>query len=677
MEFKKLFEPTTIGKVFIKNRIAMAPVNLFPPSPLCNADGEITQRTIDFYAERAKGGAGMIITSVFKVEKEIEKCSKNGVMSWPLFVPKNWSQWAELVDNLHAYESKLFVQLSAGPGRTVGGDVLASGVKPVSASENIAYFNPAITTRPITKDEIKKIVEAFGNAAQLMATIGIDGIEVHGHEGYLIDQFMTALWNKRTDEYGGELENRLRFPMEIIEKIRDVVGKDFPLIYRYGVKHFAKASSHFGNFPWNTALGPEDLEEKGRDVPESIEIAKLLEKAGINALDLDVGCYEGWYWAHPPIYQAHGYTIDLVSKIKEVVNIPVIAAGRLDVPELAEETLAEGKADIISLGRALLADPFWPKKVREGKVEDIRPCIGCHDGCVQRVLFQGRVLSCTVNPTCGREKTYALKPAVKAKKIMIVGGGVAGMEAARIATLRGHDVTIYEKSGKLGGHLIEAAVPDFKSDIDRLLKWYIAELKKIGVKVVFNVEGNTELVKKEDPDVVIIATGSSASIPEIRGLKGNAMVTTSMDLLLGCKKAGEKVIILGGGQSGCEVALWLAKQGKNVTVVEQLPNVMFDGVIINREMLLALLAKNKVQIITSATIEEVDKESVTIVDKENRRTKKDCDTLVIATGLEANKQLYDSLKRQIASELYKIGDCKEPRKIFDAILEGHILGKEI
>jgi len=677
MKFQKLFEPIHIGKVLIKNRVAMAPVNLFPPSSICNAEGEITQRTIDFYAERAKGGAGMIITSVFKVEKEIEKCSKNEVMSWPLFTSKNWSQWAELVDILHTFESKLFIQLSAGPGRTVGGDVLASGVKPVSASENIAYFDPKVITRPLTKDEIKKIVQAFGSAAQLAATIGIDGIEIHGHEGYLIDQFMTALWNKRTDEYGGELENRLRFPIEIIEKIRDTVGKDFPLIFRYGVKHFAKASSHFGNFPWDTALESEDFEEKGRDIPESIEIAKLLEKAGINALDLDVGCYEGWYWAHPPIYQPHGYAVDLIAKVKEAVNIPVITAGRLGIPELAERILCEGKADVISLGRALLADPFWPKKVQEGRVEDIRPCIGCHDGCVQRVLFHGRVLSCTVNPTCGREKIYSFEPAVKTKKVMVVGGGVAGMEVARIATLRGHNVIIYEKNGELGGHLVEAATPDFKSDIKRLLNWYRAEVRKLGIKVIFNVEADAELIKKENPDVVIIATGSSASMPEIRGLKGNLMVATVVDILLGKKKVGENIVILGGGQNGCEVALWLAKQGKNVTVVEQLPNLMLDGVIINREMLLALLAKNKVQIITNATIEEVDIGSVIIMDKDNRKIKKDCDTLVIATGLKPNNQLYNDLKGQITSELYRIGDCKEPRKIFDAILEGYLLGKEI
>jgi 2-enoate reductase len=677
MKFKKLFEPIQIGKVFLKNRIAMAPVNLFPPSSLCTEEGEITERTVDFYTERAKGGVGMIITSVFKVEREIDKCSKYGVMTWPLFTMKNCSQWAEFVDNLHAYETKLFIQLSAGPGRNVGGDVLASGVVPVSASENIAYFDPKIITKPLTKDEIKKIVEAFGNAAQLAAMVGIDGIEIHGHEGYLIDQFMTTLWNKRTDEYGGELENRLRFPLEIIEKIRDTVGKNFPLIFRFGVKHFAKACSHFGNFPWDTALESEEFEEKGRDIPESIEIAKILEKAGVDALDLDVGCYEGWYWAHPPIYQPHGYAVDMISKVKKTVNIPVITAGRLDVPELAEKILSEGKADIISLGRALLADPYWPQKVKEGKVEEIRPCIGCHDGCVQRVLYRGRTLGCTVNPTCGREKVYPLSPAIKAKKVMIIGGGVAGMETARIAALRGHNVTIYEKSGKLGGHLIEASTPDFKSDIKRLLSWYITQINKLGVKVVLNMEVDADFVRKENPDVVIVATGSSPTVPEIKGLRENPIVASVIDILLGKKKAGEKIVILGGGLNGCETGLWLARQGKRVTIVEQLSQIMTDGVIINREMLFALLVKNNVQIITNATIEEVGKASVTIIDKEKRRTKIDCDTLILATGLKPNNDIYVSLIKQGILEVYRIGDCKEPRKIFDAIHEGFLLGIKI
>jgi len=665
MKFKKLFEPIHVGKIYIKNRIAMAPMNLFPPYALCEADGTITQRAIDYYLERAKGGVGMIITSVFKVENEIEKCSRNGVMSWPLLVPKNLGELSELVSYLHSYGTKLFVQLSAGPGRNTERDVIAAGVKPVSASTLPCVFAPKVTTRPLTTEEVEKIVDAFGSAVELVATAGIDGVQIHGHEGYLIDQFMTSIYNTRNDKYGGDLEGRLKFPVEIIEKIKDTNGKDYPVIFRYGVKHCMKGL-------FQRTLQANGYVEAGRDIPESIEIAKRLEKAGVDALDLDAGCYDSWYWAHPPIYFEHGYIIDLVAKVKKDVNIPVITAGRLDIPELAEKVLEEGKADIVSLGRGLLADPYWPKKVQEGRLEDIRPCIGCHDGCIYR-----KPLSCAVNPSCGRERLTELVPATKPKKVLVAGGGVAGMEAAKVATVRGHSVILYEKGRELGGHLIEASVPNFKYDVKRLLGWYKTQMKKLNIKVKLDTEMTPEVVKEEKPDVVIVATGSSPIVPETPGIEKIPVVTACCECLLGKKKAGNMVVVMGGGLEGCETALWLAKQGKNVTIVEILPKVMATGIFnTNREMLMDLLTENNVQILTNTTIEEATEEGVILIDKDFKRRLIKCDTLVIGVGLKPEKKLYESLLDERV-ELYLIGDCVEPRKILDAIWDGFTIGRTI
>jgi 2-enoate reductase len=495
----------------------------------------------------------------------------------------------------------------------------------------------------------------------MAAAVGIDGIEIHGHEGYLIDQFVTKIWNKRDDKYGGDLKNRLTFPIEIIQNIKDAVGKDFPLIYRFGVKHFIR--------------DPTTGNELGRDISESIEIAQCLEELGVDALDLDAGCYESMYWAHPPTYMPHGCYVDMVARVKKTVRIPVIVAGRIDIPELAEKVLEEGKADIISLGRSLLADPYWPKKAREGKVEDIRPCIGCHEGCVHRVA-NGRPLSCSVNPSCGRERLYELKPATKPKRVKIAGGGVAGMEAARVLAIRGHKVTLYEKTDRLGGHLIEASVPEFKEDIQRLLMWYITQIKKLRIKVKFDTEFTPKSVMKERADVVIVATGSAPLIPEISSREKGPMILTCCDLLSDKKKTGDRIVMLGGGLVGCETALWLATQGKNVTVVECEDNVMRDIFDANRQFLLDKLTENKVEILTNTSVQDVVKGGVIIIDKNSNRKMIPCDTVVFAVGFKPERKLYGSLANKV-EELYEIGDCKQPRKIHDAIWDGFIVGLTI
>ncbi len=287
---------------------------------------------------------------------------------------------------------------------------------PVSASAVPHFHEPKILCRPLETVEVEKIVKAFGTAAEILAAAGVDGIELHGHEGYLFDQFTTSLWNQRTDNYGGNLKQRLTFPIEVLKEIKQHAGADFPVQYRFGLKHYIKGLN-------SGALQGESFSEAGRDISEGLEMAKLLEEAGFDALHVDAGCYDSWYWAHPPIYQEHGCMVDMAARVKEVVSIPVIAVGKLELPEQAERVIAEGKSDMIAIGRGLLADSHWPVKVAEGKTEDIRPCIGCHDGCIGRFM-RGKPLSCAVNPACGREKLYALDRVEKPKKVVIVGGGI-------------------------------------------------------------------------------------------------------------------------------------------------------------------------------------------------------------------------------------------------------------
>ena len=657
MKYEKLFEPVKVGKIFIKNRIAMAPMGI---AGLVNPDGSLTQRAIDYYTERAIGGVGLIISGLTRVDDTIEPRGPS-----PLVSPASAYSFGELAESVHYYGAKIFIQLTAGLGRVMAGVAIDRGVASVSASANPAYWRPKVTTRALSTNELKTLITAFGNAVVTLKALGIDGVELHGHEGYLFDQFTTALWNKRNDKYGGSLKNRLRFPVEVLEVMKSKAGSDYPVIYRYGLKHYIKA-------PWSAALPGEHFKEMGRDIEEGLEMTSFLEEAGFDALHVDAGSYDSWYWAHPPLYQSYGCMVDMAEKVKKIVNIPVITVGRLDVPELAEKVLQEGKADIIALGRALLADPHWPKKVHEGKIEDIRPCIGCHDGCLGRMIHDHKPLSCATNPSTGRERIYTIIRTTQPKKVLIAGGGVAGMEAARVASLKGDDVTLYERSKRLGGHLIEASVPDFKVSIKWLLNWYETQLKKMNVRVKLDMEVTKKLVKQEKPHKIVIATGSIPIMPNTPGVRAQN-TATCIDLLLGRKKAGKKVVVLGGGLVGCETALWLARNGKEVTIVEMLPEIGVGIFHANRIMLIDMLTEKKVKVLTSATIEEIGGKEVVIIDCNSRKSTYACDTVALGVGLKSCNELYDSLKTEF-TEVYVVGDCNKPGRILNAIWDGFTIG---
>lgn len=668
--YSRLFQPIKIGNMEIKNRIAMAPMGI---AGLVTENGGFTQRAIDYYAERAKGETGLIITGVVKVENEIDKLH---VLTIPCLTldPRHFIQTASnLTQAVHAYDAKIIVQLTAGLGR-VGAPprgMPESQAIPVAPSAIPNYWDPTITCRELTTREVETLVQRFGEAAEVMVTAGFDGIEIHAvHEGYLLDQFTIAMFNKRTDKYGGDLKGRLTLPIEILHEIKNKVGKDYPVQLRFSIKSFVKDWRQGG-------LPNEEFKEAGRDTEEGLEAARILEKAGYDAFNADAGTYDAWYWAHPPLYQEHGCYLPLTEKLKKVVKVPVIVAGRMELPELAEQAIVEGKIDIVELGRGLLADPFWANKVKEGKTDNIRPCLGCHDGCVGS-MFLNRALSCAVNPACGREIEYAVQPTSQTKNVIVVGGGVAGMEAARVAAIRGHRVTLYEKSAKLGGHLIEASVPSFKKDVERLIDWYKNELDALKIQIHLNKVVSPELLQEKNPDAVIVATGSRPIIPDIPGIE-KERITTATDLLLNKKRGGESVIIAGGGLIGCETALWLAQQGKKVTIVEALDRLMQAGNPVprpNKLMLLDLLRFYKVTVLTNTTLIEITDEGAIVEDTSSRRNTLPADTVVLAVGLECDQNLYQSLTGKIAN-LYLIGDAMQAQNIMHAIWNAYEVTRNI
>lgn len=642
LQFPKLFEPGYIGKLKVRNRIIMAPI----AACFEDSDGTFSQRAIDYFVTRAKGGVGLIMTGASRVDRIIEDPP-----TWPVpWIDSDMhiAKASDLVEAVHDYGAKICIQLSAGVGRQA--DWASPTRPPVAPSEIPAYADPNVTCHELTKEEIGRIVNAHAEAARRVMVAGFDMIEFHAHTGYLTDEFMTEAWNKRKDEYGGDIEKRMRFPLELIASVRNVVGEDFPLSFRLTIDH--KMSD-------------------GRSLSESLEIAKRLEAAGIDILHVDGGCYESVPWIFPPIYFPEGCMVDLSLAIKNVVEIPVITVGKIKRPEFAEQILNDGKADFICMGRQLLADPDWANKAKDGDVKDIRPCINCNEFCIGR-MFLYRPISCSVNPQVGKERYYAITHAEQSKKIIVVGGGPAGMEAARVAAMRRHKVTLYEKEKNLGGQLKVAAMPPFKGVLMDFINYLSSQLDKLGVQIKTGQELTPEHITKLGPDAVIIASGANPVIPDIPGIK-NPNVITATDLLLGRKTPGEIVLVAGGGMAGCDTALFLALEGKDVTIIEMLPDVATDINPMSRAALLDMLDQNGVTIHTGKTIRKITMEGVILCNEKGREENLKGDTIVLAFGARSENKYVESIKDNV-KEVYIVGDCSSPRKVGEAIHEGFVAG---
>ncbi len=663
MHYPHLFKPITLGSTRLKNRIAMAPMN--NGSQVDPVTGNATMLLADYFGERARGGAGLLVTGVFKVEYEIEQCIdlRTGVRKWAYFSPQSVRALGETVARVHAYDSKIFFQLSAGPGRVTPAEVINSGVVPVSASDNESLAVPGVWCRPLETTEVEQIVAAYGRAAAFAKSINADGIEVHGHEGYLIDQFTTPLWNRRTDKYGGDLRARLTFPIEILRAIKSVAGEDFTVTYRMGARQFIES-------PGQGALHP-DAPEIGRNVEESIEMARTLESAGYDGFSLDVGVYESSYWAHPPNYFDRGYALDFTAAVKRAVTVPVMSAGRLGAPQLADAAVASGKTDIVAMARDLLADPEWPIKVQAGDVGSIRPCIACHEGCIDRTRTHGALLSCSVNPSASREQMGKIIPVRRAKRVLVAGGGAAGMEFARMAAKRGHDVTLFERDKELGGHMIEYGVPSFKDDIKGLLAWYRREMVESGVRVELGTDVTPDLVRSFKPDAVMVATGSRYDDPP--SLEGCPTVVSCTALLRSHASVDGDAVIVGGGPHGADTALWLAQQGVSVSIVDQQREIVNAHMSkVNRRMLIDLLRDLDVPILTERRFSRIVPGGIEVETAEGIQTIT-ADTIVMAIGVVSQRELYDEVAPTMP-EIYLSGDAKSPRKIHDAIYESWTAG---
>lgn len=566
-------------------------------------------------------------------------------------------------DRIHAYGAKIFLQLTGGLGRSALPGFTSINIAP---SEQENRFDPSIIHREMTKEEILNLIQKFVESAVVAKRSGFDGVEIHAvHEGYLLDQFAISFYNKREDEFGGSLENRLRVSTEIVKGIKKACGKDFPVSLRYSLKSCMKGLRQGG-------LPGEDYVEEGKDIEEGIEAAKILVEAGYDALNVDAGTYDSWYWNHPPMYFEEGVYREFGEVLKKHVDVPIILAGRMENPEMAVKEIGKS-CDILSYGRQLLADPEYVEKMRTGRLDEVRPCLGCHEGCMGR-LSKGPV-SCAVNPTCGRESIYGIVPATIKKKILVIGGGVAGLEVARVASISGHKVTLCEKTDKLGGNLIPGGMPHFKRYDHQLVDYYKRQLELLNVDVRYNTFIDEDSLSQCDVDIIVVATGSTARKIDF---KGSMKSVTAEEVLLNKVSCGENIVVVGGGLVGCETALWLAQQGKKISVVEMMPEILGGhGSIphMNEFMLIDLLKFHNVDIYTNTSVTMTKDRSVE-VKQEDKIFEIPVDTIIASVGYLPNDSLYERIK-DLNIPVYNIGDSNGVHNIMYAIWDAYELARNI
>lgn len=635
----KLWEPFRIGRMELKNRVVMPPM----VTRYASDDGFVTDRNKNYYEARARGGVGLIIVEATYVHRQGRAFANQLGISEDKFLPG----MSELVDVVHRHGARIAIQIHHG-GREANSAL--GGLQPVAPSPLPGMAGE--TPKEMTIEEIAEAVAYFADAALRAKTAGFDGIELHGAHGYLIDQFLSPTSNKRKDEYGGNVRNRACFLLEVIAAVKEVVGEDYPVWCRMDGKEYGV---------------------EGITLEDAQKTARLAQDAGLAAIHVSA-----WGPATPTNRTTPTFTSTVIEElaegIKKAVSIPVIAVGRI-TPEDGERLLREGKADLIAIGKAMLADPEWVNKVASGKMDDINPCIICNE-CrddIRNPELAG--IRCSVNAALGWEKESEILLSDKTKKVLVVGGGPAGMEAARVAARRGHQVTLWEKESRLGGQLVQAAIPPHKDRIAPLYRYLEKQLQELGVEVELGKEATAAAVAEFNPDAVVVATGVRPFAPDIPGLD-KAHVIQAGDVLEGKVKVGHKVAIIGGEMVGCETAEFLADRGKQVTVMRRGAEMATSVGPSNRDFFLSRLLDKGVTLLREVKYDSVSSEGVVITTRDGEERTVEVDTVVLAAGAIPDTTLYDAIKGKV-SEVYRIGDCVEPRTIRDAIGEGFRTGQKI
>jgi 2,4-dienoyl-CoA reductase-like NADH-dependent reductase (Old Yellow Enzyme family)/thioredoxin reductase len=643
-KYTKLFEPGKMGKMEIKNRIIFAPCG----THYSTLDGLVGERQLAYYAERAKGGTGLIII-------EGASCRKVGkagriLVNEDKFIPG----LSKLADIIHKNGAKAVMQMSSHRGSTDEVDPASpSGIPHPFAGWSSSHVIP-LHPRVITAADLEQLIVEYGEAAGRVMAAGFDGVMLHGANGYLPCELLSRRFNKRTDAYGGDLKGRAKYLLDMIKVAREKTASDFPVLLRL--------------------MGSDRVSKPGDEgwaIEDCVELCKIVEAAGVTEIDITSGSQETPDWTGPAWYMPAGLNTDVTTAIKKAgVKIPISVVGKIAEPTLADRILSEGKADFISMARALICDPYWPTKVQEGKLEDICPCI-YDKRCLEDVIVEFQPMSCTTNPIVGKEREFAAKMPrlTKQKKVLIIGGGPGGMQAAITAAQKGHEVTLYEKNNKLGGQLILAAAPPDKQDLTNFLNYLKIQVAKSGVKVELNKEATPAVVDKFAPDSVIVAVGASPLFPDTPGIKGKN-VFTYQQVLSGEKKVGNKVIVMGGGYVGCETCFYLAKLGVDITLVFRSAEAALDiKYWVVRKHYLDKLKELGIKVMPKVQYDSITPDGLKISDKEGKSVFLTAENIVLATGTLPNRALGEALKGKYL-EFAEIGDCIEPRRIREAVEEG-------